>query len=240
MRADFAAVYGRLYAEHWWWRAREDVILGWLRRLAPASGFRNILDVGCGDGLFFDRLREFGEPWGVELDAGLVTDAGRRKGHIHVGPFDATFEPGVSFGLILMLDVVEHLADDVAAIRRALTLLAPGGLVIITVPAFRVLWTAHDDMNRHLVRYTRRTFARVAEQAAFRILHARYLFQWTFPAKLLVRLKEHMLTPAARPPALPPPWLNRALYRLTRLEEATWGRLPLPFGSSLLVVGVPR
>jgi len=50
---DYAAYYHHLYRYHWWWRAREAVIVAWLRRLVPAGGFGPILDVGCGDGLFF-------------------------------------------------------------------------------------------------------------------------------------------------------------------------------------------
>src|SRR2546426_4518668 len=51
---------------HWWWRARERLILDVLRRLRPGAGWSAILDVGCGDGLFFERLAEFGPVEGVE------------------------------------------------------------------------------------------------------------------------------------------------------------------------------
>jgi SAM-dependent methyltransferase len=240
VRPDYAAAYGRLYTHHWWWRSREEIIVECLMRLSPPGGFGEILDVGCGDGLFFPRLRRFGRPQGVEMDETLVTPRDRRQDPIHIGPFDATFAPGVRFGLILMLDVIEHVADDVGAVRHAVGLLAPGGVVVITVPAFQPLWTAHDELNRHRVRYTRRTFGRVAKSAGLRIHDARYLFQWTVPVKLLVRAKERVLGAADAPPSIPARWVNNLLFRLTRLEAATYGRLPLPFGSSLLVVGAAR
>src|SRR4029077_1835982 len=110
----------------------------------------------------------------------------------------------------------------------------------ITVPAFPALWTAHDDLNRHVVRYTRRTFARTAERAGLRIEGTRYLFQWLILPKLLVRAKERAFGARPHPPSVPPRWVNETLRGLTRLESATYGRLPLPFGSSLLVVGRPR
>ncbi|HJQ85545.1 MAG TPA: class I SAM-dependent methyltransferase [Candidatus Binatia bacterium] len=240
MRPDYAVAYQRLYREHWWWRAREDLIVGWLRRLVPPGGFGPILDVGCGDALFFDRLRELGEPQGVEMDPSLVTDAGRRRGPIHVGSFDETFRPGTRFGLVLMLDVIEHFAADVESLRRALDLLAPGGTIVITIPAFPVLWTSHDVVNRHYTRYTRASFAAVAERAGLRVEHTRYLFQWTVPVKLAVRLKERLRPGPAPLPSVPAAPINRALYWLSRAEAASYGRLPLPFGSSLLVVGRQR
>ena len=124
----YGARYRALYERHWWWRAREAKILGILERHAPRQGFGPILDVGCGDGLFFPKLQKFGEPRGVETDVDLVSDENRQR--IHIGPFDETFTPSERFGLILMLDVVEHLDDDVAALRYASELLTPDGLLL--------------------------------------------------------------------------------------------------------------
>jgi SAM-dependent methyltransferase len=236
VQSDYAAIYHDLYARHWWWRAREEIILARLAHLAPPGGFGRILDVGCGDGLLLERLRAFGAPEGVEADASLVTDAGRRRGRIHVGPFDETFRPGTAFGLVLMLDVVEHFADDVAALRRARELLARGGVVLVTVPAFQALWTSHDVVNRHFRRYTRRSFGDAAARAGLRVDDARYLFQWMCPLKLAVRLKERLSPGPVELPGVPPPPVNRALLALSRVERRTYGRLPLPFGSSLLLV----
>ena len=61
MDTAYARRYGQLYARHWWWRAREAYLVAQLRRLRPPQGWRRILDVGCGDGLFFPRLRELGD-----------------------------------------------------------------------------------------------------------------------------------------------------------------------------------
>jgi hypothetical protein len=67
----------------------------------------------------------------------------------------------------------------------------------------------------------------------------RYLFHWTFPAKLAVRLKEAMIGGEVGLPVMPPRAVNSALSAVTRMEEAILGRLPVPFGSSLLAVGRP-
>ena len=166
MHPEYALFYRELYEKHWWWRAREDLILETLERLAPGGGVEGpILDVGCGDGLFFDKLARFGSVEGIEMDPTGVSPVGRWRERIRVQPFDATFQPGKTYALVLLLDVIEHFEDPVGCLRRAVELLAPGGAILVTVPAFRALWTRHDEINRHFTRYTRRGLESVARAA---------------------------------------------------------------------------
>jgi SAM-dependent methyltransferase len=232
----YALRYRHLYAHHWWWRAREEFVVEQLHRLRPPQGWRRILDVGCGDGLLFPRLREFGEVEGVEPDPAMLGDASRDRSPIHVQPFES-FSPERRYSLILMLDVLEHVIGPEAFLRHGLELLERGGTLVLTVPAFPLLWTNHDLVNRHLRRYTKRSFAALAEQAGLRVDRARYFFFWLFFAKLAVRWFERATHPAPVPPEVPPARINRAAYLASRLEQRLLGRLPLPLGSSLLVVG---
>jgi SAM-dependent methyltransferase len=239
MDADYAQRYRELYERHWWWRARERLIVALLRSLAPAEGWRTILDVGCGDGLFFDRLDEFGDVEGIESDWSLVQHDGRWASRIRIQPFDQTFQPGQRYSLITMLDVLEHLPDASLALRRAAGLLEPDGVLVVTVPAFQALWTSHDDLNHHVRRFTRSTLIHLAREAGFDPVTSRYFFFWTCPMKLLIGLKERMLGRPSAAPSVPPVILNRALFALSLVEQETLGRLPMPFGSSLLLVGRP-
>jgi 2-polyprenyl-3-methyl-5-hydroxy-6-metoxy-1,4-benzoquinol methylase len=240
MDAQYVARYRELYERHWWWRARERLILDVLRARRPAGGWRTILDVGCGDGLFFGALAQLG---GVELVEGvepaeaLISRDGPHACRIHVVPFDASFDPGRRYSLLLMLDVLEHLPDPVAALRHALTLLEPDGMLLATVPAFVALWTRHDELNHHYTRYDKRSFRELAHAAGLRVDDARYFFHWTAMAKLGERLVEAIVPGPPSPPRLPPRLLNAALYALSRFEQRLTGAFPLPFGSSLLVVG---
>lgn len=202
-----------------------------------------MLDVGCGDGLFFDALSaiegvELVE--GVEPAAVLVAPDGPHRARIHVASFDARFKPGRRYSAVLMLDVLEHLPEPTAALRHALALLEPDGVLLATVPAFMAFWTRHDELNHHHTRYTKRSFRALATGADMRINEARYFFRWTAAAKLATRLVEALVPGKPISPTVPPLPLNRALYALSRLEERLIGGLPVPFGTSLLVVGGRR
>jgi len=234
--ATYAQEYRELYERHWWWRARERFILDELARLRSAAGWGAILDVGCGDALFFDALSNLGDVEGVEPDATLVTPNGPHRARIHVGPFDRSFAPGKRYGLMLMLDVVEHMPDPDAALAYAYSLLEPGGTLLVTVPAFMTLWTRHDVLNRHYTRYTRATFAALARRTGFTVVSSRYFYHWLYPAKLATRALEAIRRGEPRPPRVPARWLNRVLYVLSRAEQRLSRAVPLPFGSSLLVI----
>jgi SAM-dependent methyltransferase len=218
---EYGARYRDLYEHHWWWRARERAILDTLHDHQPAGGLRTVLDVGCGDGLFFDALQAIPTVKlveGVEPAAALVSPNGRHRAQIHIAPFD------------------EHLDDPLAALRHALALLEPNGVFVATVPAFLSLWTRHDDLNEHRTRYTKRTFETLADRAGLRIDEIRYLFGWTAAAKVATRVVESIIPGAPKSPSVPPASINGALYMLSRLEERMLGGL-LPVGSSLLVAG---
>ena len=152
-------------------------------------------------------------------------------------PFDESFQPSKLYSLVVMLDVLEHLPDPVSALRHAVALLEPDGVLLLTVPAFQALWTTHDDLNRHYTRYTRESFHSVARTAGMHIDVCRYFYHWLFPVKLAVRLKEHLLRSQPCNPKVPPDPINSACHALSRLEHAFCRHLSLPVGSSLLAVG---
>ena len=233
MDPGYGEQYRTLYEKHWWWRSRNRIVVEEVARLARPGG--RILDVGCGPGALWPRLSAFGEVEGVEPDAILVSEEYRER--VHVQPFDEHFAPGRSYDLILFLDVLEHLDRPVEALRHAAGLLAPGGLILTTVPAFQLLWTNHDVFNHHRVRYRRDTFTSEIEQAGLEVFRSRYLFHWLFAAKLVVRMKEAVIRPRGTElPSIPPAPLNTALEQLSNAEHAVAAALRLPFGSSFLAV----
>lgn len=237
MDLSYGLNYRNLYCNHWWWRAREAAILSVLRRYNSLSRCDGILDIGCGDGLFFDHLLKFGNVEGVEPFGDLVNPDAPHRDRIHVCPFDESFQPDKLYSLILMLDVLEHFPDPVRALRHALALLTMDGTILITVPAFKILWTNQDVINHHFTRYTKRSLRAIAEDAGMRIDSQHYWFQWVFPCKLLQRGFEQLFHLKPRTPKVPPASINTAAYLYSRLELAIAQKVALPFGSSLFVVG---
>jgi 2-polyprenyl-3-methyl-5-hydroxy-6-metoxy-1,4-benzoquinol methylase len=229
--------YRELFEKHWWWRARTRLIIDLLHRLEPASGWKRILDIGCGDGLFFPELSRFGEVEGLEPSAEIVSPTNPYRDRIQICPFDGNFRPGKLYSLILMLDVLEHLEEPVNALRHVLELLEPHGTFVATVPAFMALWTNHDDINHHYIRYSKASFREVADQAGLYIKEERYLYHWTCPVKMAIHFKERLSRSEPVPAQVPTSIVNEFLYGITRLEQKILTPLSLPFGSSLLVVG---
>jgi 2-polyprenyl-3-methyl-5-hydroxy-6-metoxy-1,4-benzoquinol methylase len=236
MNSEYGEKYRQLYETHWWWRARERAILDALDRQFRGSSSERILDIGCGDGLFFDKLCQFGEVDGVEVCADLVSADNPHRERIHVGPFDDSFQPSRQYTAILMLDVLEHLPDPVAALRKTHSLLAPDGKLLIHVPAFRSLWTNHDVLNQHYTRYDRRSLMGLVQKASLVVERMKYLFYWTCPVKLAIRLKERLTSARPAPPTTPPAAVNRLCYLACRFEQLACRRFAPPFGSSLMAV----
>lgn len=237
MDETYASQYAELYRSHWWWRAREALILRTLRSIAPSGGWDRILDVGCGDGLLLTELADLGrDVEGLEVDTQVLSPETTERFRIHSGMLDDSFRPAGSYDLVTLLDVLEHIEDPVSALRRCREILAPGGVLLLTVPAFRALWTQHDDTNHHFTRYTRRTLRRVLSEAGFACTESRYFFHWLVPPKLAVRAYEALLRPHPTRPRIPAGPINRGLILLSLLEQNTLTRFRLIPGTSLLAV----
>ena len=233
MKSEYIAAYKDLYQRHWWWRVREEILLKEVRQILRHTTPARILDIGCGAGLFFDALERFGHVQGIESDRAAVDESGRWRERIHLGEIE-TFKSSGRFDLILMLDVLEHVDGPAAMLHRAADLLAANGQLLVTVPAFDVLWTSHDDLNGHVKRYAANEVRRLMQDANLDVIGARYLFQSLTLPKLLVRAKEALIASPAAVPRVPPRLLNATLQTWFRCENAIAGSLP--FGSSVMAV----
>lgn len=237
MDAAYAKNYRDLYQRHWWWRARERRILSAIKEIQRKDGVASILDIGCGDGLFFNQLAQFGDVEGVESDPSLIAMDSPWRDKIHISRFDSTFQPQKRYSLILMLDVLEHFSAAASCLSRAMELLDVHGTLILTVPAFPCLWTSHDDFNKHFKRYTKKSLMELTSQFNMKVLSCQYFFHWTFPVKLILHFKEKWLATPPEPAHVPCPWINETLLRVSIAEQKLFENASIPFGSSLIVVG---
>jgi len=234
--AAYLAVHMEEDRRHWWFRGRLAVLLAVLRRALPPRRVR-LLELGCGTGNVLGALGGLGEAVGMEAHPELVAAA--RAAGLDARPGRLPAELPVPDGwaeVVLLLDVLEHLDDDAAGLATARRALAPGGLLVVTVPAYRWLWSGHDVALGHRRRYTARALARRVRAEGFAVERVSYFNTLLFPAVAAVRAWKRLLGDRAHDLARPAEPLNRALARVFALERHLVPRLALPFGSSLLLL----
>jgi SAM-dependent methyltransferase len=228
---------------HWWYRGRRRVLDRVIDGLALGSGGApiRILDAGCGSGRNMIEMARRGTVTGIELSATSVAKARERgAGEVIEGSvLEMPFADG-SFDLAVSLDVIEHLEDDLGALRELRRTVAPGGALLLTVPAYQWLWSGHDEINHHHRRYTRRSLQAVAEQAGWRQERTSYFNSLLLPVAIMLRVLDRFnrkTTESSLDLWVPPEPVNRALELPLTLESrmiARGGRIPA--GLSLLSV----
>jgi SAM-dependent methyltransferase len=182
-------------------------------------------------------LAEFGEVIGVEANDALLAVAlaaglDVRKGTL---PDDLPIPSGWA-DVVLLLDVVEHLDDDVAGLRGARRFLREGGVLVVTVPAYQWLWSGHDVALGHRRRYVAAELRRLVEGAGYRVERLTYFNTVLFPAIAWTRLYKRLRGDVRHDLRRPGPVLNSVLQWLFALERHVVPTPALPFGTSLLVV----
>lgn len=227
--------------EYWWYRARAELLQVALQDYVGQP--TRVLDVGSADGPSVGWLRGQGARVALDLDPrGLAP--GDVCGSALALPF-----PDATFDLVAAFDVIEHCEPEAAALGEALRVLRPGGVLLMSVPAYQWAWTAFDDHNHHHRRYTRPRATAAVRAAGFEVLRASYLFAGTFPFFAADRLRSRLVqrrrdspdvaveTADGGVPALPrvSPSVERVLLGATRLDRIVLPRTDLPFGSSVVV-----
>lgn len=225
-------------ARHWYYRAKAAALD---RVVGPTPGA--VLDVGAGAGFFARHLLERGASSAVCVDPGYERDwdeqvAGRPiafRRSPHTGPVD----------VVLMMDVLEHVDDDVGLARSVVGAAAPGTLVVVTVPAFQWMWSGHDVFLEHRRRYTLAGAQRVLTAAGLAAPEGRYLYGLVLPLAAATRVPARLLH-QARGRALPPASQMKPVgavanavlsavcaiearlpgNRLAGLTAMAWGRVP--------------
>ena len=223
-------------SRHFWFRARRQLIVDMVRTHFPRA--TRAIDVGCGTGFVLDGLREaFAECRTVGCDQHAPSLAvARRRGVAAVRACADPLPFGACFDVALVLDVLEHIDDDVRALTSIGSVLRAGGGLVITVPQHRWLWSEVDVFSCHRRGYTRRMLERTVRTAGFRIERVTSIFTATLPLMLLSRLRQRKTFDVNREFRIPAP-LNAMLGAATEMEwKAVRAGLRLPVGGSLLMV----
>jgi SAM-dependent methyltransferase len=240
MNRDYYLQMRRLEDHHWWFVARRNLICAALKRFCKTENPLT-LDMGCGTGGTLDRLREFAQPVGLDLEP-LALSLCRERGHENLVLASATALPFAdnSFDAAIALDVLEHIPDDTLAARELARALKPGGVAVVTVPAYQSLWSGHDIALMHQRRYRAEEVQKLLEGAGLQIEHLSYTVSVLLPAVWVVRklqnaLKRKETLPKANAVPTPEP-LNGILRRLLDAEAKLALRTSLPFGLTIFAV----
>lgn len=234
-------VYARMGAvedRHWWFVGRRRIVSELIARLVRLPGPARILEAGCGTGGNLQMLSRFGAVSGFEPDAAARATAAARGLHdIRDGSLpDAVPFADQHFDLAVMLDVLEHLDDDIAGLEALAGRLDSNGQVLVTVPAYGFLWTHHDAARHHKRRYTRRQLIGVAREAGLTAVFAGYTNTLLFPAIVILRLLRKITGSTHDDDQLPGSAMNALLRGIFSFERHLLGRLPMPFGVSLVML----
>jgi SAM-dependent methyltransferase len=240
MELEYELQTHRAEDRHWWYQGRRRVLEQAIARLALPAQAR-ILDAGCGSGRNMVELAHHGIVTGVELSGTSVQLAREREagevleGSVMDMPFDES-----SFDLTVSLDVIEHLEDDVGALRELRRVTKPGGALLVTVPAYQWLWSGHDEINHHHRRYNRRALLAAAREGGWQLESSTHFNFLLLPVAILLRGLERFkpsTTKSSLDLWVPPAPLNWVLRQPLNLEAGVIGRGgSIPAGLSLLAV----
>ena len=226
-------------AVHWWFVGRRRVLAAVLARLGLPPDAA-ILELGSGTGGNFALLRRFGRVTAVEMNATARALAATRGGEVtqYAGMLPDDLRLGDQrFDVVGLFDVLEHVSDDAGTLKRVRALLKPGGVALITVPAYRALFGPHDVFLHHQRRYEAAELRAKLTQAGLRVERLSFINAALLPVAWVLRgLDKALGRKQAIGVGLPSPLVNALLGWVFGAEAALVPYVSLPFGLSLLAV----
>lgn len=238
-----SAYYRQMYEledGHWWFVSRRELASRLLVNALGAQTTPHILDLGCGTGGILDTLARIGPTTGVDVE-GLALDFCRERGHTNVVEASAVRLPfpAESFDAVVALDVFEHIEDDQMAMNEAFRVLRPGGVGVVTVPAYAWLWSQHDVALHHHRRYSQSMLLNRLETAGFIVRHHTYTVSSILPVAWFIRRILGPLRGSGKPISdihHTPSWLNSLLIALLHCENQCAACCRIPFGVTVVAV----
>ena len=227
MKESYQTHYREIENNHPWFVARSELFL----RLLPTSKNTSILDFGCGSGKFLKELKSLGYDNldGVEVAPRWHCGIGKpRTSKNHAK------DPEKEYDIILMMDVLEHIEDDLSCLNEMRRHLKTGGLIILSVPAYELLWSEHDDANMHYRRYNRKRLRGVLQSAEFKI---NYITHWNMILLPLIALSRLINKNTHAETRLGSNWVSRLILTILRFENRLLKLFNLPFGLSIIACG---
>ena len=227
---------------HWWYSGKQRIVRNLLSRyLAPRTNGEKarVADLGCGCGIMLWHLSKEYEVRGVDGSPQAIEFCKQRGGTVAQGQLPGPIGlPEKEFDAVLLLDVIEHLEKDFDSVKSAAELLKPGGIMIITVPAYQWLWSKWDTHHHHYRRYNRKMLRSAMDHPSLKLEMLSYYNAWLFPLAATARIAGNVLSKEGEvgPIKVPAAPVNATFREIFASERALLGRVPLPFGLSVVAV----
>jgi SAM-dependent methyltransferase len=227
--------------EHWFYAGKRAIVRYWISRFADLTPDSLLVDGGAGTGTWLAEMRHTCRVLGIDDHEESLSIAGPKlDGAVMKAPLHRVDLPDNHASVVTLLDVLEHVIDDAAALREMVRITRPGGLLVITVPALPWLWSDWDEILHHQRRYYRSGLLRLVHMPGVEVLRCAYINTWALPAMVAMRFWRRLTggPRSGRPRAeerLPPKWLNR-LFQAFYVKPACWSWFRPPLGASLLAV----
>jgi SAM-dependent methyltransferase len=234
MHASHYQLDAELAETHWWWVARRKLLRRLLNRFVGSGRKRKILEVGCSTGSNLRMLQDFGTVDGMELHRPAVDYCRSRYPGIRVYGGGIPDPLRDTYDVICLFDVLEHIDDEESALEWIDDHLVPGGILLMTVPAFGFLWSHHDELAQHCRRYCRPELEALLSRR-FRIAYISYFNTHLFPAIAAARLIQRFLRlDGHHDKAAGGRGLSNGVLQAVFAAERFWlPALRLPFGVSI-------
>lgn len=224
--------------KYWWHLGRKDIIRRQLKKYFGKRQKLKILNVGCGPGDTIELLEEFGKIKNIDISKTAVRMA-KRQGYKNIFLYDGQHIPFKkhSFDLLVALDVLEHIDNDLRALKLWKKYLKVGGYLLITAPAYQWLWSEHDEALHHYRRYTASDFHRMLGLSGYRVVKRTYAIVLFFPVIVGYRLIRSIFNNNNQYKTsyvILPNFINSLFIILLKIEAVILVYTSLPVGTSIL------
>ena len=245
MDSNYYIEYYTLERHHWWFTARLEILRSHISSLQIPAGAK-VLNVGIATGATSVMLEQFGAVKSVEYDKTCFDFVKQKLPQLDLdnGSILELQYADNSYDLVCAFDVIEHVEDDTRAVSEMLRVCKPGGCVMVTVPAFKFLWSEHDEVNHHYRRYTKTQLKKLFNLKS-KIIFSSYFNFFLFspiagfrliskllPKKFMRNKKEAGSDFSVYQPS----FTQKLFYGIMRSENLFLRyRISLPFGVSILI-----
>lgn len=230
--------------EYWWHRGRLDLLDVLITKYTKGKNLK-ILEIGCGTGEVTAYLQKYGNVTGLDFSSDAIAFCRRRKlRNIYKKDIIKTnikefIAKHGKFDLVLTLDVMEHIREDELVFTKIKELLTPKGIYVATVPAYKFLWSEHDESLHHVRRYHSLEMLEKLKTAGFKIIKKTYFVSTMFPVIAFFRLWNNFFTRHEHPQTSYiqlPNILNDLMYKILKVETKAILTHNLPAGTTIVTV----